>query len=73
MSEEQVAEEAAEEPTEETKEEAPSDDASRDKYRLIAGEEILENGVARPSTLAFLGMYVLGGLVLASTCCLRTA
>ena len=47
----------------ESKEETPSADASRDKYRLIAGEEILENGEARPSTLAFLGMYVLGALV----------
>jgi len=33
------------------------------KYRLISGEEILPNGEARPSTLAFLGMYVLGALV----------
>ncbi len=67
MSEEQAAEEVAEEvaaePTEEPKEEVSTDDGLRDKYRLIAGEEILENGVARPSTLAFLGMYVLGGLV----------
>jgi len=63
MSEEQAAEETAQMPVEEPKEETPSDDAARDKYRLIAGEEILENGVARPSTLAFLGMYVLGALV----------
>ena len=44
MSEEQaaeeVAEEAAAEPTEEPKEEVSTDDGSRDKYRLIAGEEI---------------------------------
>ena len=60
---EEVAEQAAAEPTEEPKEEVSTDDGLRDKYRLIAGEEILENGMARPSTLAFLGMYVLGGLV----------
>jgi membrane protein YdbS with pleckstrin-like domain len=40
-----------------------SNDAARNKYRLITGEEILENGEARPSTLAFLGMYILGALV----------
>ena len=67
MSEEQVTEETtektAEVPIEASKEEAPSEDTSRNKYRLIPGEEILEDGVARPSTLAFMGMYVLGGLV----------
>jgi hypothetical protein len=40
-----------------------SNDAARSKYRLITGEDILENGEARPSTLAFLGMYILGALV----------
>ncbi len=36
---------------------------AHNKYRLIPGEEVLENGEARPSTLAFLGMYILGALV----------
>lgn len=40
-----------------------TNETARKKYRLIAGEEILENGEARPSTLAFLGMYILGALV----------
>ena len=39
-------------------------EAKRKKYRLITGEEILENGEARPSTLAFLGLYFLGLVVL---------
>lgn len=39
-------------------------EAQRKKYRLITGEEILENGEARPSTLAFLGLYFLGFVVL---------
>ena len=63
MSDAEVAEETVEETVVESKEEAPSADASREKYRLIAGEEVLEDGEARPSTLAFLGMYVLGALV----------
>ena len=63
MSEEETVEEVAEEPGEEAKEDAPPTANNRDKYRLISGEEILENGEARPSTLAFLGMYVLGALV----------
>lgn len=63
MSEEQVPEETAEEPAEEVKESSGADASARDKFRLIAGEEILENGLARPSTLAFLGMYVLGAIV----------
>ena len=33
------------------------------KYRLISGESVLENGEASPSMLAFMGMYILGGLV----------
>lgn len=37
--------------------------AARKKYRLISGEDILENGEVRPSTLAFLGMYILGAIV----------
>ncbi len=53
----------AEAPSEEVKAEAPGEDKNRAKYRLISGEEILENGEARPSTLAFLGMYVLGLIV----------
>ena len=63
MSDAEVAEETVEETVVESKEEAPSADASREKYPLIAGEEVLEDGEARPSTLAFLGMYVLGALV----------
>jgi hypothetical protein len=63
--------EPAEEPTENGASPAPDSNADADakkastqkKYRLIAGEEILENGEARPSTLAFLGMYILGALV----------
>ena len=67
-----MSEDAATEETVEKTEEAPpteaasaetSNDAARKKYRLISGEEILENGEARPSTLAFLGMYILGALV----------
>ena len=64
MSDDTTAEEVEEKteiPTEEN--ESPSDDSARNKYRLIAGENVLENGEARPSTLAFLGMYVLGALV----------
>mgnify|MGYP001158753799 FL=1 len=63
MSDEETVQELAEEPAEEPQAEAKANDASRDKYRLITGEEILENGEARPSTLAFLGMYILGALV----------
>ena len=63
--------EPAEEPTENVASPSPDSTADADakkasaqkKYRLIAGEEILENGEARPSTLAFLGMYILGALV----------
>ena len=67
MSDEATVEEAAKEPVEapveNAKAEAPSEDKNREKYRLISGEDILENGEARPSTLAFLGMYVLGLVV----------
>ncbi|MDA8758940.1 PH domain-containing protein [Candidatus Poseidonia alphae] len=38
-------------------------EALNKKYRLISGESVLENGEARPSTLAFLGMYLIGLLV----------
>jgi membrane protein YdbS with pleckstrin-like domain len=38
-------------------------EAQNKKYRLISGETVLENGEARPSTLAFLGMYFIGLLV----------
>ncbi len=60
---EKPVEEATEAPSEEVKAEAPAEDKNRSKYRLISGEDILENGEARPSTLAFLGMYVLGLIV----------
>ena len=60
---EEPVEEATEAPSEEVKAEAPAEDKNRAKYRLISGEDILENGEARPSTLAFLGMYVLGLIV----------
>ena len=63
MSDEENVEEIAEEPAEEVKEDAAPSNNNRDKYRLISGEDILENGEARPSTLAFLGMYILGLLV----------
>ena len=67
MSDEATVEEAAKEPVdapvEEANVEAPSEDKNREKYRLSSGEDILENGEARPSTLAFLGMYVLGLVV----------
>ena len=63
VTEEEAVQEATEEATQEVKESTGSADANREKYRLISGEEILENGEARPSTLAFLGMYVLGALV----------
>ena len=67
MSEDAAAEDVTE-PTEETPavevaNDPPKNEDTRNKYRLIAGEEILEGGEARPSTLAFLGMYILGGLV----------
>ena len=39
------------------------DAAKNNKYRLISGESVLENGEASPSMLAFMGMYILGGLV----------
>ena len=42
---------------------AQKSSANAAKYRLISGEEILPNGEAHPSTLAFLGMYLLGALV----------
>tara|TARA_X000001036_G_C20688492_1_gene808537 strand:+ start:820 stop:1860 length:1041 start_codon:yes stop_codon:yes gene_type:complete len=38
-------------------------EAQNKKYRLISGETVLENGEARPSTLAFIGMYFIGLLV----------
>ena len=60
---EEPIEETPEAPAEEAKAEAPAEDKNRAKYRLISGEDILENGEARPSTLAFLGMYVLGLVV----------
>ena len=63
VTEEEAVQEATEEATQEVKQSTGSADANREKYRLISGEEILENGEARPSTLAFLGMYVLGALV----------
>ena len=67
MSEDAAAEETVEKTEEAPPAEAESDqtsnDAARKKFRLISGEEILENGEARPSTLAFLGMYILGALV----------
>ena len=56
-----LAKEPVEAPVENAKAKAPSEDKNREKYRLISGEDILENGEARPSTLAFLGMYA--GLV----------
>ena len=44
-----------------------SEDARKEaqikKYRLISGESVLESGEARPSTLAFLGMYFISLLV----------
>ena len=60
---EEPVEEATEAPTEDVEAEATVEDKNRAKYRLISGEDILENGEARPSTLAFLGMYVLGLVV----------
>lgn len=67
MSDEATVEEPPEEMpealAEEAKAEAPAEDKNRAKYRLISGEDILENGEARPSTLAFIGMYVLGLIV----------
>jgi len=58
-------------PEEDEKTEATTLESSEDaqieaqtkKYRLISGETVLENGEARPSTLAFLGMYFIGLLV----------
>jgi len=38
--------------------------AQTKKYRLISGEEVLPNGEAKPSTLAFTGYYTLGAVVL---------
>lgn len=63
MTEEEAVQEATEEATQDVKETTGRGEGNREKYRLISGEEILENGEARPSTLAFLGMYVLGALV----------
>ena len=63
MTDEEAVQEATEEATQEVKQTGGQGDANREKYRLISGEEIIENGEARPSTLAFLGMYVLGALV----------
>ena len=63
MTDEEAVQEATEEATKDVKETTGRGEANREKYRLISGEEILENGEARPSTLAFLGMYVLGALV----------
>ncbi|MEC8709850.1 MAG: PH domain-containing protein [Candidatus Thermoplasmatota archaeon] len=63
MSEDEPVEEPVETPVDEAKTTPPGEDGNRAKYRLISGEDILENGEARPSTLAFLGMYVLGLLV----------
>ena len=65
MSEDEPVEEPVETPVDEAKTTPPGEDGNRAKYRLISGEDILENGEARPSTLAFLGMYVLGLLVFA--------
>ena len=61
---EEVSDEVA---AENTEGEAPTEKAEQggnahNKYRLIPGESVLENGEARPSTLAFLGMYILGAL-----------
>lgn len=60
-------EEVAEAPPAVTTEEsaaASKKEAQSKKFRLITGEEIMENGEAGPSTLAFLSLYVLGGVVL---------
>jgi membrane protein YdbS with pleckstrin-like domain len=58
-------------PEDDQKAEATTQESSEDarieaqtkKYRLISGETVLENGEARPSTLAFIGMYFIGLLV----------
>ena len=63
MTTEETVDETAEQAVEEVKEDTPPATTNRDKYRLISGEEILENGEAGPSTLAFIGMYILGALV----------
>ena len=63
MTDEEAVQEATGEATQDVKQTGGQGDANREKYRLISGEEILENGEARPSTLAFLGMYILGALV----------
>jgi hypothetical protein len=64
MSEENQEEEAKETLTEESVQ-ASQTESLKKKYRLITGESVLENGEAKPSTLAFLGMYVLGLIVFA--------
>ena len=63
MTDEPVVEETEEKVEAPVENSAATKAANSDKYRLISGEEILENGEARPSTLAFLGMYILGALV----------
>ena len=58
-----VAEEAPVATTDEASA-ASKKEAQNKKYRLITGEEIMEDGEAGPSTLAFLSLYFLGGVVL---------
>jgi len=42
---------------------ASQTESLKKKYRLITGESVLPNGEAKPSTLAFIGMYILGLIV----------
>ena len=62
MSEETPEAEAKEVTTTEAVEEASKENLV-EKYRLISGEEVLADGEARPSTLAFIGMYFVGLIV----------
>lgn len=64
MSEENQETEVKETLTEESVQVSQTE-SHKKKYRLITGESVLPNGEAKPSTLAFLGMYVLGLIVFA--------
>lgn len=64
MSEENQEAEVKETLTEESVQ-ATQTESLKKKYRLITGESVLPDGEARPSTLAFLGMYILGGIMFA--------
>ena len=53
MTDEEAVQETTEEAPQDVKETGAQGDANREKYRLISGEEILENGEARGRAVSY--------------------